>query len=105
IALQLDVVSLRVLVVQRHGDTVIERESRNDALVPHPGVGRHQVGKAFGPRKTFSTFIAQLNAALKSSTNCLVMIGVRRTRILRGFRASQSRTQSLRLRSRMAHEL
>ena len=47
IVLQLDEVPFRVLVVQRHGDTVIERESRDDALVPHPGVGRHQVGKAF----------------------------------------------------------
>jgi len=28
------------------------------------------------PPKTLSTFIAQLNAALKSSTNCLVVIGV-----------------------------
>ena len=34
------------------------------------------------PPKTFSTFIAQLNAALKSSTNCLVVIGARPTRSL-----------------------
>src|SRR5215467_4163325 len=42
------------------------------------------------PPKTFSTFIAQLNAALKSSTNCLVVIGARPTRILRVFRASKA---------------
>jgi hypothetical protein len=39
ITLQLDEVPVRVFLVQRHGDTVIERESRDDALVPHPGVG------------------------------------------------------------------
>src|SRR5215813_8314363 len=32
------------------------------------------------PPNTFSTSIAQLNAALKSSTNCLVVIGARPTR-------------------------
>src|SRR5215813_11763917 len=57
------------------------------------------------PPKTFSTFIAQLNAALKSSTNCLVVIGARPTRILRVFRASKAPHSLLRLRSRIAHEL
>src|SRR5262244_567834 len=32
------------------------------------------------PPNAFSTFIAQLNAALKSSTNCLVVIGARPTK-------------------------
>src|SRR6516162_5479374 len=32
------------------------------------------------PSKTFSTFIAQLNAALKSPTNCLAVIGACPTR-------------------------
>src|SRR6516165_2352817 len=32
------------------------------------------------PPKTFSTFTARLNAALKSSTNCLVVIGAPPTR-------------------------
>jgi hypothetical protein len=32
------------------------------------------------PPKTFPTFTARLNAALKSSTNCLVVIGARPTR-------------------------
>src|SRR6516164_226583 len=42
------------------------------------------------PPKTFSTFIAQQNAALRSSTNCLVVIGARPTRIFRVFRASKA---------------
>ena len=44
---KLDEVPVRFHIIQRRGDTVIEREGRDDALVPHPGVGRHQVGKAF----------------------------------------------------------
>src|SRR5262249_35269559 len=40
--------------------------------------------------QNFSTFIAQLNAALRSSTNCLVVIAARPTRIFGVFRASKA---------------
>src|SRR5215470_16316056 len=58
-----------------------------------------------GLPKLFPHSSLSLNAALKSSTNCLVVIGARPTMILRVFRASKAPHSLLRLRSRMAHEL